>query len=83
MVLTQENYTPVPGDIQLMVFKPRDEGPFQMTRDEQEKTNHDQIIGGQRTRTVRKAKLKALLEAKELAKLFKDWYTIDMRVLFR
>jgi hypothetical protein len=56
-----------PGDIQSMVFKSTDEGPFWMTRDEQEKTRHDQLVAGQtKTRTLRKAELKALLEAKNI-----------------
>ncbi len=38
-----------------------------MMRDEQEKTWHDQIVAGQtKTRTLRKAELKALLEAKNI-----------------
>ncbi len=50
-----------------MGFKLTDEGPFWITRDEQEKTLHDQIVAGQtKTRTLRKAELKALLEAKNI-----------------
>jgi hypothetical protein len=56
-----------PGDIQSMVFKSTDEGPFWMKRDEQEKTWYDQIVAGQtKTRTLRKAELKVLLEAKNI-----------------
>ncbi len=56
-----------PGNIQSIVFKLMDEGPFWMMRDEQEKTWHDQIVAGQtKTRTLMKAELKALLEAKNI-----------------
>jgi hypothetical protein len=44
-----------PGDIQSLVFKSTDDGPFWMSREEREKTRHDQVIQGQtRTRTLKK-----------------------------
>jgi hypothetical protein len=71
-----------PGDVQSLVFKPTDDRPFWMSREEQEKTGHDQVIQGQtRTRTLKKAEMKKLLEeknipargtAKELAKICED-----------
>jgi len=71
-----------PGDIQSLVFKSTDDGPFWMSREEREKTRHDQVIQGQtRTRTLKKTEMKKLLEeknipargtAKELAKLCED-----------
>jgi hypothetical protein len=71
-----------PGDIQSLVFKSTDDGPFWMSREERKKTQHDQVIQGQtRTRTLKKTEMKKLLEeknipargtAKELAKLCED-----------
>ena len=54
-----------PGDVQSLFFKPTDDGPFWMSREQQEKTWHDQVIQGQtRTRTLKKAEMKKLLEEK-------------------
>jgi hypothetical protein len=71
-----------PGEVRLLVFKPTHDRPFWMSREEQEKTRHDQVIQGQtRTRTLKKAEIKKLSEenyipargtGKELAKICED-----------
>jgi hypothetical protein len=57
-----------PGDVQSMVFNEADDGPFWMTREEQENKRHDKTINDQSTsRTLRKGELKVILAEKNIS----------------
>jgi hypothetical protein len=57
-----------PGDVQSMIFNEADNGPFWMTREEQENKRHDKTIQDQSTsRMLRKGELKVILAEKNLS----------------
>jgi hypothetical protein len=54
-----------PGDTQSMVLKDTDNGPFWMSREEQENTRHDKVIQDKtKMRTLWKDQLKKLCKKK-------------------
>jgi hypothetical protein len=63
-----------PGDTQSMVFKDTDNGPFWMSRAEQEKTSHNKIIQDKtKTQTLRRAEENGICSKVTSAKVVEGW----------